>query len=109
LEPTELLLDPTEPLLDPTELLLDLTELILEPTELILEPTEPILSPHKSLFYNELSALRASLGRGWRAFLPALHGLRILLRTSRKGTAFGCLQTTPKGFMPRAANACDVR
>jgi hypothetical protein len=26
----------------------------------------------------------------WGPFLSALHGLRILLRTSRKGTACGC-------------------
>jgi hypothetical protein len=30
------------------------------------------------------------LKRIWRAFLPALHVSRILLQTSRKGTAYGC-------------------
>jgi hypothetical protein len=45
---------------------------------------------HKSLVYNELPALRASFKRIWGPFLSALHVSRILLRTPRKGTAFGC-------------------
>jgi hypothetical protein len=42
-----------------------------------------------------LRFLKSFLG----AFLSALHGLRILLRTPRKGTAFGCPQTPAKGFL----------
>jgi hypothetical protein len=48
-----------------------------------------------------IGALRL-FGKNLEAFLSALHVSRILLRTPRKGTAFGCLQTTHKGVMLRA-------
>ncbi|MDR2518352.1 MAG: hypothetical protein LBD13_02940 [Spirochaetaceae bacterium] len=61
--------------------------------------TKTFLSLHKPLFYNGLSALYASLGRIWGLFYRRFMGSRILFRTSRKGTAFGC---------PQTPNQCDV-
>jgi hypothetical protein len=60
-------------------------------------------------FDYERCAARALLKKIWRAFLPALHGLRLIAQTTAAETASGCPQTLYQCDVYSAANAIEFR